>query len=243
MKSTSASSAAARAARHLPLYAGATLVVLAAAYGLAFFWAPLDADQGLIQKIFYLHVPVASVSLCAFVAALPMAAMYLRTRNPLWDVRAYVAIHLGLMFALVALLSGSIWAKASWGQWWVWDEPTLVAFLIVFLLYACYQPLRFAIDDSERQARYASVFAIVAGVWVPINFLAVRLAEPLIHPRVLGGAEGDSGLPASMAVCFVLALVGMGLLFVTLWKLEISAKLTRQAIARIRARAASGARA
>ena len=67
----------------------------------------------------------------------------------------------------------------------MWDEPTLVSFLIVFLLYACYQPLRFSIEDPERQARYAAVFAIVAGAFVPLNFLAVRMAESLTHPRVL----------------------------------------------------------
>ena len=68
----------------------------------------------------------------------------------------------------------------------MWDEPTLVSFLIVFLLYASYQPLRFSIEDPERQARYASVFAIIAGAFVPLNFLAVRLRPALAHPRVLG---------------------------------------------------------
>ena len=82
-------------------------------------------------------------------------------------------------------MTGSIWAKASWGVWWTWDEPTLVSFLIVFLLYACYQPLRFSIEDPERQARYAAVFAIVAGAFVPLNFMAVRMAQSLVHPRVL----------------------------------------------------------
>ena len=83
------------------------------------------------------------------------------------------------------LITGSIWAKASWGKWWVWDEPTLVSFLIVFLLYATYYPFRYAIEDRERQARYASVFAITAGAFVPLNFLAVRLAESLDPPARL----------------------------------------------------------
>ena len=83
------------------------------------------------------------------------------------------------------LITGSIWAKATWGHWWVWDEPTLVSFLIVFLLYATYQPLRFSIEDPERQARYACVFAVTAGAFVPLNFIAVRLAQAYTHPRVL----------------------------------------------------------
>ena len=100
-------------------------------------------------------------------------------------MRSYVAIHMSLIFGIGTLLTGSIWAKASWGHWWVWNEPTLVSFLIVFLLFATYQPLRFSIEDPERQARYASVFAIIAGAFVPLNFIAVRLAQAYVHPRVL----------------------------------------------------------
>ena len=101
------------------------------------------------------------------------------------------------------LATGSIWAKASWGAWWVWDEPTLVSFLIVFLLFACYQPLRFSIEDPERQARYAAVFAIIGGAFVPLNFLAVRLAESLIHPRVLSTTGGS--MPGEMRLTFLVS--------------------------------------
>ena len=138
------------------------------------------------------------------------------------DLRSYVAIHISLIFAVGALITGSIWARASWGHWWVWDEPTLVSFLIVFLLYACYQPLRFSIEDPERQARYASVFAIVAGAFVPLNFMAVRLAESLAHPRVLSTTGG--AMPGDMRITFLVSLAGMACLFVTLWKYELAAK-------------------
>jgi heme exporter protein C len=133
-----------------------------------------------------------------------------------------VAIHLSLILAVAALVTGSIWARAAWGQWWVWDEPTLVSFLIVFLLYACYQPLRFSIDDPERQARTAAVFAIVAGAFVPLNFMAVRLAESLVHPRVLSATGGS--MPGAMRLTFLVSLAGMALLFVTLWKYELTSK-------------------
>src|SRR5215203_3833228 len=152
----------------------ATVVAIAASLTLVFFYAPLDADQGFVQKIFYLHVPLAIVALCGFVAGGIYAILYLRSGDRLHDLRSYVAIHLSLILAVAALVTGSIWARASWGHWWVWDEPTLVSFLIVFLLYACYQPLRFAIEDPGRQARTAAVFAITAGAFVPLNFLAVR---------------------------------------------------------------------
>src|SRR5919198_1154792 len=163
----------------------ATVLTLTGAFALVFFYAPNDADQGFVQKIFYIHVPLAIVSLCGFVAAGLMAAAYLRTRRQVWDIRSYVAVHLSIIFGVAGLATGSLWAKASWGHWWVWDEPVLVSFLIVFLLYCTYQPLRFSIDDGERQARYASVFAIAAGAFVPLNFVAVRLAAAYAHPRVL----------------------------------------------------------
>jgi heme exporter protein C len=127
---------------------------------------------------------------------------------------------------------GSIWAKASWGHWWVWDDPTLVSFLIVLLLFATYQPLRFAIEDPERQARYASVFAIVAGAFVPLNFIAVRLSQGFVHPRVLTLTGGN--LPASMRITFTVALVAIGLLFATLSMFELSAKRTRIELRRLR---------
>jgi len=147
----------------------ATVAVLAAALALVFFYAPLDADQGFVQKIFYIHVPLAIVSLCGFIAAGVMAIQHLRTRDSRWDMRAYVSIHLSLILAVAVLITGSIWARASWGHWWVWNEPTLVSYLIIFLLYATYQPLRFSIEDSERQARYASVFAITRTPLVPLS--------------------------------------------------------------------------
>jgi len=114
----------------------ATCVTLTGAFALIFFYAPLDADQGFVQKIFYVHVPMAIVALGGFVAGALMAIAHLRTGDRRWDMRSYVAIHLSLILAVGVLITGSIWARAAWGHWWVWDEPTLVSFLIIFLLYA-----------------------------------------------------------------------------------------------------------
>jgi len=202
--------------------AALTALTLTAAFALVFFFAPLDADQGFVQKIFYVHVPIGIVALVGFMAGGVFAIQHLRTRDPRHDLRSYVAIHIAIVLALGTLVTGSIWAKASWGSWWVWQEPMLVSFLIVFLLYACYTPLRFSIEDKERQARYASVFAIVAGAFVPLNFAAVRMAEAYIHPRTFATTGG--GIPGDMFLTFLVALAGIGLLFVTLWKYEMASK-------------------
>jgi heme exporter protein C len=202
----------------------ATFVTMTAALALAFFYAPMDADQGFMQKIFYIHVPMGIVALSGFVWGGINAIQHLRTRDPKYDLRSYVAIHLSLVLGAGVLITGSIWAKASWGHWWVWDEPTLVSFLIVFLLYATYQPMRFSIEDREKQARYASVFAITAGAFVPLNFIAVRLAQAYTHPRVFATADG--GLPAKMQLPFYLSFLGMTLLYITLWRYEMASKNT-----------------
>src|ERR1035438_1350249 len=127
-----------------------TVVAMTVALGLVFFYVPLEAEQGFLQKIFYVHVPLAIVSLSGFVIGGLLAIQHLRTRDPRWGVRSYGVIPMTLIFALATLITASIWAKGSWGHWWVWNEPTLVSYLIVFLLYATYQPLRFAIEDPEQ---------------------------------------------------------------------------------------------
>jgi heme exporter protein C len=209
-----------------------TVLLVVGSFALVFFYAPNDADQGFIQKIFYLHVPLAIVALCGFVAGGIYGIQYLRSGDRRHDLRSYVAIHLSLILAVGALITGSIWARASWGHWWVWDEPTLVSFLIVFLLYACYQPLRFSIEDPERQARYAAVFSIVGGAFVPLNFMAVRMAQSLAHPRVLSTTGGH--MPGSMFFTFLVSLAGMACLFVTLWKYELASKHASMQLRRLK---------
>jgi len=210
----------------------ATVAALALSLSLVFFYAPLDADQGFVQKIFYLHVPLAIVALLGFVAGGVFAILHLRSGDSKWDAYSYVSIHMSVIFGVAVLITGAIWAKASWGHWWVWDEPTLVSFLIVFLMYATYYPFRYAIEDRDRQARYASVFAITAGAFVPLNFMAVRMAESLVHPRTFATAEG--GLPGEMMLTFLVSLGAIGLLWTTLVKFELTAKSASGQLKRLR---------
>ena len=218
--------------RHLRGLTIATAVTVTAALALVFFYAPLDAEQGFVQKIFYIHVPLAIVSLVGYCLGGVFGLMYLRTGKRVWDMRSYCAIHMSLIFSVGGIVAGSIWAKASWGHWWVWSEPTLVSYLIVILLFCTYQPLRFSIEDPERQARYAAVFSVVCGVFVPINFIVVRLSAEYVHPRVLNLEGGN--LPGPMKLTFYLSLLGISLLFATLMKYEMAAKEMRIETRRLR---------
>jgi len=212
----------------------ATVVVVAIWLAMVFFYAPLDADQGFVQKIFYVHVPLAIVALCGFVAGGIFGLLHLRSRDRSYDMKSYVAIHMSIIFGCVVLITGAIWAKAAWGHWWVWDEPVLVSFLVVFLLYCVYYPLRFSIEDPDRQARYSSVFAIAAGAFVPINFAAVRMAESFTHPRVLSQTGGS--MPGEMRLTFFVGILAVTLLFVTLWKFEMTSKNASMQLKRLRRR-------
>ena len=176
-------------------------------------------------------MPLAVVALLGFMVAAVHAIQHLRTNDPVHDARSYVSIHLSVIFGVGALLTGALWAKGQWGVWWEWREPTLVSFLIIFLLYATYYPLRYSVEDRDRQARYASVFAITAGAFVPLNFLAVRLAEPFIHPRTFSSA---GGLPGEMLFAFLVCLAGMALLWLTLVQFELGAKSASGDLKRIR---------
>jgi heme exporter protein C len=216
----------------IPRLGAAAAAALGLALGLVFFYAPIDADQGFVQKIFYLHVPLGIVTLAGFVAGGTFGAEFLRSGQRRWDLRSYVAIHLSLILSVAVLGTGSVWARASWGHWWLWNEPMLVSFLVIFLLYCCYQPLRFAIEDPERQARAAAVFAVMAGAFVPLNFVAVRMTQAVTHPRVLSASGGS--MPGAMRLTFLVSLVAMALVYASLHRLESSRKALAFELRRVR---------
>lgn len=202
-----------------------SVALLAIGFGMAFFYAPLDMDQGFRQKIFYLHVPLGIVALIGFVIGGIHGLRYLRGAGSEADLRSYVHIHQSQILAVSVLITGGIWGKTAWGTWWSWDEPFLVSFLIVFLLYCTYQPLRLAIDDPRRQARAAAVFAVVAGAFVPVNFAVVRMASEYLHPRTLDSAA-TGGLPTPVLITFLTCLVAIAVLYATLIRYELLSKST-----------------
>jgi heme exporter protein C len=197
-------------------------VATAAVTGLAvigvFLVAPEDADQGVIQRIFYFHVPIALVSLLAFGVACVAGILYLRRGGEHWDEVGVVSVGLGMLFSVLTVITGSIWAKASWGTWWVWEDPRLVTYLVVILLYAAYFVLRSSAEDNRR-GRYSAVYAIFAFAGVPLSFYSVRVAESFVHPVVF--TRGGADMPNSMLIWFVVSLVAIAGVFVTLLQLEL----------------------
>lgn len=162
--------------------ASAVLVTLALA--LVFYVVPNDANQGFSQRIFYFHVSIAFTAYACFAAGAWKALRYLWKRDPRADLESYVAIHQGVIFGVLVLLTGSIWAKISWGHWWLWSEDELVLFLVLFLFYCAYFMLRFSVDPGPQRANFSAVYALFGVVLIPVSFLAIRIAKSFVHPQV-----------------------------------------------------------
>jgi heme exporter protein C len=192
--------------------AAAALGLLVGGITLALYWAPEDVDQGFSQKIFYIHVPVALTAYACFFFGAWKALRHLWTREERYDLESYTAIHMGVIFGILTLVTGSIWAKISWGVWWEWGERQLVLFLILFLFYSAYFMLRFSVEPGPRRANLSSVYALFGVVLIPISFLAIRLAENFIHPVVFTreGPQMSWEMFVSFCVCLggTLALAG-----------------------------------
>jgi heme exporter protein C len=210
--------------RNNALVASAALagVLLAAAIALIAFYVPVDADQGLSQKIFYFHVPIALTAYACFGWGAWKALRHLWKRQEGADLESYVAIHLGVIFGAMTLLTGSIWARASWGVWWAWSSKQLVLFLVLFLFYCAYFMLRFSVEPGPRRANLSAVYALFGVVLIPISFLAIRLAEDFIHPTVF--TSNGPQMSGSMFFTFCVSWAAMLATVGALYRLELAGK-------------------
>ena len=208
--------------RFVPLLAVLGAALLGLATALIFFVAPEDADQGISQKIFYIHVPIALTAYFCFGLGAWKALVYLWRGEDRHDLESYVGIHLGTIFGLLTLVTGMIWAKASWGVWWTWSSNQLVLFLVLFLFYCAYFMLRFSIEEGPRRARASAVYALFGVVLIPISFLAIRLADDFIHPTVFT-REGPQ-MTRVMFATFCVSWLSVTLLAYVLYRVELLGK-------------------
>ncbi len=163
-----------------------SMIALAIALGMVFFYAPVERTMGNVQRIFYFHVGAAWVGSLAFLVAMVCGVLFLRRPQKKWDTMALAAVEIGLVFISMAIVSGSVWGKPAWNTWWLWS-PRLTTVTIMWLAYAAYFMLRGAIEDEERRARFSAVYVIVSFVTVILTFASIRILRD-IHPVVFGGA-------------------------------------------------------
>jgi heme exporter protein C len=217
--------------RSVAVWGAASAVLMVVAVLGAFFLAPEDSE-GDIQRLLFLHVPIAVMSLGAFLVACVAGILYLRSRDERYDEILAVSVGLGMLFVVLTIISGSIWARGFWGTWWRWEDPRLVTYLIIALLYAAFFVLRNSSEESSR-ARFSAIYAIVAFASVPLSFYAVRKARDFVHP-VAFDSDGIN-IDGEIFVWLVVAQVAIAVLFVALLKLELLQRRTDRALRRLRA--------
>jgi heme exporter protein C len=205
------------------LAAVAALVLLGSGLALALLWLPeVEGDPAF--AIFYLHVPVALTAYGCFGWAAWKALRLLWTRDSRYDLESYTAVHMGVIFGLLTLVTGSIWAKYTWGQWWVWNSRQLTLFLVLFLFYSAYFMLRYSTDTGPRRERLSAVYALFGIVLLPVSFLAIRLAEDIIHPSPVVLRAGEPEMTWDLFALFCLCMAGMIALATALYQLELAGK-------------------
>ncbi len=193
-------------------------VLMLVALGMVFFYAPLERIMGQVQRVFYFHVAANWIGMLSFGVAALSGIAYLVTRHERWDRLAVAAVEIGLVFAITGIVSGSIWARPIWNTWWTWD-PRLVSVTIMVLVYFAYLMLRQGIEDPERRARFAAVYAILGFLSVPLTFFSIRLFRT-IHPQVIGkGGEeamGQFDMTPEMLHTLLVSLLAYTVLYVVL---------------------------
>ena len=213
--------------------AAQAIVLTAGAVSLIFFAAPEDADQGISQKIFYFHVPIALTAYACFGWAAWKALRHLARRAPGADLASAVAVHQGVVFGALTLATGSLWARASWGVWWTWSSNQLVLFLVLFLFYSAYFMLRYSVAPGPQRENLSAVYALVGVVLIPVGFMAIRLANDIVHPVVFN--RHGPQMTAVMFATFCVSWAAMLSLASTLYRVELAGKRIDRRLRELRA--------
>lgn len=197
---------------------GITAVLLGIAIYMVFFFAPIPAEgpgEPESYRIFYFHVPIAITAYLAFTVVFISGIFYLKSKKNFWDMIALSAAEVGVVFALLTLATGSLWAKATWGEYWVTWDVRLNTSLALFLIYLAYLMVRKAVEDHEKRARLSAVFGIIGFLGVPLSFLSIRLwSQATLHPVVFGPEGGISG--TSIIATLLINMVAFFLLCISL---------------------------
>ena len=203
------------------------LILVPAALVLILFFTPTERVMGPVQKVFYFHVSAAWAGMLSFLVAAVGGGLYLAKRKIKWDWLSLSAIEVGVVFGLIAILSGMIWAQPIWNTWWVWD-PRLTTTAIMELIYLAYFILRSSLDTPESRARLGAVYAIVSAVTVPLTFFSIRLFRT-IHPVVIATESSGGGafnMTSHMQLAFFSSLFVFTLLLIDLiWHRYILAQI------------------
>jgi heme exporter protein C len=186
----------------------------------AFYWAPLVPVLGETTRVLYFHIPAAWVTVLALGWSMVHSVLYLKRRRIEHDHQAAAAAEIGILFCIVATVSGSLWAKAMWGSYWNWD-PRETSIFFVLLVYAAYLALRSAIEQEERRARLAAVYSAIAFVSVPFLMFVVPRIYFSLHPDPIINPRGKLDMDPRIRIVFFAMLLGFTGLFFWLQSLRV----------------------
>jgi heme exporter protein C len=196
-----------------PALVAATALTSAVTLLLVIFYVPTDRVQGIVQRIFYFHLPMAWLAYLAFFVVLVASVMYLWKRDMKWDTIARASVEIGVLFTTLVLITGSLWGKPIWNTWWTWDAR-LNSTLILWFIYVGYLMLRAYTPDVERGARFGAVLGIIGFADIPIIHFSVQWWRTL-HPEPVV-AQARPALPPEMLATLGIALLAATLLYATL---------------------------
>jgi heme exporter protein C len=185
-------------------------------------WYEFPIVPGLEDKarILFFHVPMAWVTVVAFIVSMGYGIKYLMKKNPDDDIKSVSSASLGLMFCILATVTGSLWAKFNWGSFWNWD-PRETSIFVLLLIYGAYFALRSALDIDEKRATLSAVYSIIAGVTVPFFiFIMPRILDSL-HPDPIVNSRGKIDMNKTMLVVFLSSLAGFTALYAWMWNLKV----------------------
>jgi heme exporter protein C len=208
---------------------GLSFASMMAALYLVFIWVPTEREMGVVQRIFYFHVPLAWVSFLAFFVVFVSSILYLWNGGRRWDSLAYSSAEIGVVFTTLVLITGPIWAKPVWGTWWVWDER-LTTTLVLWLIYLAYLMVRSFASDESQGARFAAVVGVVGFVDVPFVVLAIVLRTEQ-HP---GPLIFEGGLTSSMLLTLLVCVAAFTILYVNVLVQRMSLREVEAEIAELR---------
>ncbi|MDD4465447.1 MAG: cytochrome c biogenesis protein [Dehalococcoidales bacterium] len=183
------------------LFALSSVLILLSFYMVLVF-VPTEIDMGIVQRIFYYHVPLAWIAFLAFFVVFTGSIIYLAKRSTKWDNIASASAEIGLVFISLMLITGSIWAKPAWGVWWIW-EPRLTTSLVLWFIYVAYFIVRGYVSGEERKARFGAVVGIIGFLNVPLVFLSVTLWRTQHPPLTIFSGGLEPPMLATLLVCLV----------------------------------------
>ncbi len=200
-------------------------MVILALYG-AFIYAPRAKWPGAhgvilgeIQRIFYFHVPLAWVMMIAFGVTFVFSILFLVKKRLWYDIVASASAEIGIVFATLAILTGSMWAKPAWGTYWTWD-PRLTTMLLLWFIFVGYFILREFVEEDEKRARLSSVIAIIGFLDVPLVFISVRLWRSL-HPVVIEASKKSFSIAPRMLHALLFSLLTFTIIYAVLLHIRV----------------------